>query len=234
MTTKHVSNKTSKKQELSEFLGKANQLPQRLVDSVNSNGRIIFALDATASRQASWDRACQLQSEMFSATDTMGGIQLQLCYYRGFNEFNFSPWLQDSNALRHFMHGVQCQGGHTQLEQVLNHSLREHADKAIQALIIITDAVEEDVDRLCNKAGQMGIMKIPIFIFQEGFDPTAQRCFKQLAKISNGAYANFNDQSAKQLADLLAAVATYAAGGHSALQKLNSSSAKQLLQQLRP
>lgn len=195
---------------------------------------MIFALDATASRQPSWDQACQLQSEMFLATDNLGGIQLQLCYYRGFNEFHYSPWLQDGDALQRIMNAVQCLGGHTQIERVLMHALRENSDEAIKAVIIIADAVEEDVDRLCEKSGQLGMMKIPIFVFQEGFDKNAKNCFQQMAKLSNGAYANFNEQSAQHLSDLLGAVATYAAGGRSALLKLNSASAKQLLQQLRP
>lgn len=234
MSTKQVSKKPGDKQALSQFLAKTRQLPQRAVSDSQTNSRMIFALDATASRQPSWDRACQLQSEMFLATSNLGGIQLQLCYYRGFNEFHYSPWLQDSAALQRTMNAVQCLGGYTQIERVLTHSLRENSDKAVKAVIIIADAVEEATDRLCEKAGQLGMMKIPIFVFQEGFDKSAKTCFQQLAKLSNGAYANFDEHSAQQLSELLGAVATYAAGGRSALQRLNSTSAQQLLLQLGP
>lgn len=233
MSAKQVSKNPASKQALSQFLAKTRQLPQRTISDSRPSNRMIFALDATASRQPSWDRACQLQSEMFLATNQLGGIQLQLCYYRGFNEFHHSPWLQDSAALQQTMNAVQCLGGYTQIERVLTHALRENSAETVKAVIIIADAVEEGFDLLCEKAGQLGMMKIPIFIFQEGFDKNAKDCFQQLAKLSNGAYANFNEQSAQHLSELLGAVATYAAGGRSALERLNSTSARQLLQQLR-
>lgn len=54
-------------------------------------GRLIFAIDATASRQPSWDRACQLQGEMFLAVRDVGGLAVSLAYYRGFQEFAATP-----------------------------------------------------------------------------------------------------------------------------------------------
>jgi hypothetical protein len=35
----------------------------------NGRGRLIFALDATASREPTWDRASHLQAEMFKETE---------------------------------------------------------------------------------------------------------------------------------------------------------------------
>jgi len=37
-----------------------------------ARGRLLFIMDATASRQPSWDRACHLMAEMFAATRAMG------------------------------------------------------------------------------------------------------------------------------------------------------------------
>ena len=233
MSSDKLPNKRSSNTEISRFLSGANTLPQRHSTATSRRGRVIFALDATASRQPSWDRACQLQGQMFIATDALGGLQLQLCYYCGFHEFHHSPWLTDSRSLLKTMSAVQCLGGYTQLERVLDHSLAEHHHTPVQAVIIIGDAVEEKVDKLCAKAGQLGLLGVPLFMFQEGGDSAARQCFQQMAQLSKGAYAAFDEHSAGELADLLAAVATFASGGHDALQRLQSGAAKQLLQQLK-
>lgn len=220
--------------ELSAFLTRSKQLPQRSDGAVRRLSRMIFALDATASRQASWDRACKLQGEMFVATERIGGLQLQLCYYRGFNEFITSAWLLDSRSLLDNMHRAQCRGGRTQLQRVLDHAVQQHSQEPVRAVIIIADAVEESVDTLCAKAGKMGLLNIPLFMFQEGRDTATEQCFQQMAALSRGAYAHFDEHSAATMIDLLAAAATFAAGGSDALQKLGSASAQQLLRQMRP
>jgi hypothetical protein len=225
--------KQSSNSELSAFLARSAQLPQRSNSAPRKLGRMIFALDATASRQASWDRACALQGEMFIATEQLGGLQLQLCYYRGFKEFIASDWLVDSRSLLQHMHRARCRGGYTQLQRVLDHALQQHSQEPIKAVIIIADAVEESIDALCAKAGKMGVLNIPLFMFQEGRDSVTQQCFQQMATLSRGAYAHFDERSAATMIDLLGAAATFAAGGSDALQKLGSASAQQLLRQMR-
>jgi hypothetical protein len=231
MSSNHFPDKRSNSKAIDQFINKANTLPQRT--STKASGRLIFALDATASRQASWDRACQIQGQMFQASDRLGGLQLQLCYYLGFHEFHCSPWLQDSRTLLRTMNTVRCLGGHTQLERVLDHALTEHQQQPVQAVIIIGDANEENMDKLCAKAGKLGMLGVPLFMFQEGFDSSVKQCFQQMALLSKGAYATFDEHSAGELAELLSAVATFASGGFAALRQLQSSSAQQLLQQLK-
>ena len=51
------------------------------------SGRLLFGMDATASREPTWDRACRIQGEMFAETAALGGLAIQLAYYRGFGEF---------------------------------------------------------------------------------------------------------------------------------------------------
>jgi hypothetical protein len=231
MSSDQPSKQRSSNTAITAFIHNANKLPQRQSDG--GIARLIFAMDATASRQPSWDRACQLQNQMFQATAKLGGLQLQLCYYCGINQFHFSPWLQDSHALGETMSAVQCLGGYTQLERVLDHSLSENAAKPLQAVIIIGDAVEESVDKLCAKAGKLGLLGVPLFMFLEGSDIAAKQCFQQMALLSKGTYASFDENSAAELAELLAAVATYASGGFSALLNLHSNAAKHLLEQLK-
>jgi hypothetical protein len=180
-------------------------------------GRLIFALDATASRQPSWDRACRIQGEMFEATAALGGLDVKLVYYRGFNECKASRWMANAADLHRVMRAVSCIGGETQIERVLAHAIAENQKQRVGALVFVGDAMEEKVDRLCQLAGELGLKGVPIFLFHEGGDAVAAGAFQQMAKLSRGAYLRFDLASADRLKDLLGAVAVYAAGGYRAL-----------------
>lgn len=183
-------------------------------------GRLMFAMDATASREPSWDRACSLQAEMFDAAGDEGGLQVQLVYFRGFHEFHTSPWLSDTRDLSLIMTRVRCAGGLTQIDRVLRHALLETASTPVDALVYVGDCMEESVDTLCQRAGELGLQGVPAFVFQEGNDDIAEKAFRQLARLTRGAYCHFDAGSAEQLRELLRAVAVFAAGGRKALQRL--------------
>ena len=200
---------------VSAFLHKVAATPA--FKPAGQRGRLIFALDATASREPTWDRACQIQGEMFTETAALGGLEIQMVFYRGFGEFRATPWLANSEALVRHMTAVFCLGGHTQIENVLRHAVRETTKKKVDALVFVGDCIEEDVDRVCQLAGELGVLGVPAFLFQEGAEPNAMRAFRQVAKLTNGAYSRFDSSSARQLRDLLRAVAVYAAGGRRAL-----------------
>jgi hypothetical protein len=202
--------------EVDAFLAKVASTPAARADG--ARGRLIFAMDATASREPTWDRACHIQSEMFLETDALGGLNVQLCYYRGFREFNAMPWLGSSVELLKQMRSVHCAGGMTQIERVLEHAGGESRKKKVDALVFVGDCMEENVDRLCHLAGELGILGVPAFMFHEGDDAAAQRTFHEIARLSGGAYCRFDASSARQLRDLLSAVAVYAAGGRKALE----------------
>lgn len=219
----------SSRSDIQAFLNKVDQLPST---QGNQAGRLIFAIDATASRQGTWDMACGIQGEMFSATQKLGGINTQLCYYRGLNEFHASPWYRQSKDLLGQMNQVSCLGGHTQIARVLQHALNETQVNKVNAVIFIGDACEENADTLTNLAGQLGLRGVPLFIFHEGLDNQVKKVFQQLAKLSSGAYLPFNMNSAKALSALLGAIAVYASGGLKALKQQNNSAAVQLLSQL--
>jgi hypothetical protein len=182
-----------------------------------AKGRLLFAMDATASREPTWDRACQIQGEMFSETAALGGLQVKLAFFRGFGEFRATGWIGNSAELVRKMTAVHCLGGHTQINRVLEHTLAETKKKPVSAVVYIGDAMEEEADDLCALAGELGVRKVPVFVFQEGRDPLARSTFRQLAKLSGGAYCQFDSSSAQQLRHLLSAVAVYAAGGRRAL-----------------
>jgi len=207
----------SSENDVAAFLQKANQLAA-LKPKKNARGRLIFSLDATMSRQHTWDLACHIQSEMFEAVETVGGLDIQLNYFRGFRECRSSPWVSETNALRDYMGRISCKGGKTQIKKVLVNALQEQSKKPVDALVFIGDAMEENLDILCDKAGELGLLGVPLFVFQEGREPTTERAFRELARLSKGAYARFDQESAQQLAELLKAVAVFAAGGVQALE----------------
>jgi hypothetical protein len=189
--------------------------PQR---RAGERGRLIFAMDATASREPTWDTAIHIQAEMFSETAALGGLEVQLAWYRGFGEFRASEWVSDSNALVARMTGVRCLAGKTQIARVLKNAIVEATRGRVGALVFVGDAMEEKLDALGDLAGRLGLLGVRAFIFHEGRDATAGRAFQHIARLTGGACCRFDASSAKQLRELLAAVAVYAAGGRAALE----------------
>jgi hypothetical protein len=205
----------STRAEVADFLAKVKSMP---VVRSGGTGRLIFAMDATASREPTWDRACRIQGEMFTATKELGGLEIQLVWYRGFGEFVASPWIADSKALVARMTDVHCRAGETQIARVLEHAIAETGRRKVNAVVFVGDCVEESADALCGLAGKLGLLGVPVFIFHEGGEPVARRCFEEIARLTKGAYCPFDSASADMLRDLLAAVASFAAGGRAALE----------------
>ena len=191
--------------------------------------RLIFALDATHSRQPSWDMACSLQAEMFDEVGKLGGLDVQLVYYRGGSECRASHWTSDAHELAQKMRQNQCMAGQTQIGKVLSHIRREHALASVAAAVFIGDAVEEPPSQLYDAAG----LGVPLYMLQEGNDKNVADVFKQLAHLTHGAHLQFRPGAARELADLLRAIAVVAAGGVKALADLNSDAARKLLGQMK-
>jgi hypothetical protein len=212
--------------EIASFLKAAGLATQ------SQSGRLIFALDATMSRQPTWDSAVTIQATMFDAVAKTGGLSVQLMYFRGIDECRASKWVINAGALRHLMLGIQCQSGQTQIAKILDHACRETAKAKVSALVYIGDALEESVQLLCQKAGELGLKGVRCFFFQEGYDVTAENCFREMARLTGGAYFHLGPDSAKELAELLAAVAVYAQGGLQALSNSGRREARLLLEQM--
>jgi hypothetical protein len=225
---KQLPEKTSTAQDVDAFLAKLATTPN--LKAADQRGRLIFALDATASRQPTWDHAAQIQGEMFMATAALGGLELQLCFYRGFGEFKVSQWLTRSQDLVRLMTSVHCRAGETQIRKVLSHAANETRRRKVSALVFVGDCVEENVDRLGALAGELGVHGVPAFMFHEGRDQHAAFVFKEIARLSGGAYCRFDTGSASALKDLLRAVAVFAAGGRKALEDFATRSKGEVLQ----
>lgn len=200
------------------------ELERRAPLSAERRGRLIFGLDATMSRQPAWDLACSLQMEMFEEAARIGGLDVQLIYYRGLGECRASPWMTDGARLGALMARIQCQGGRTQIGRVLRHTASQAAKGPVGALVFVGDAMEENVDALCAEAGPLALRGVPAFMFQEGADPTTERAFREIARLTKGAYCRFDAGASAELRALLRAAASYAAGGAKALAALAGAS----------
>ncbi len=198
--------------------------------------RILFALDATASREPTWDLAMNLHAELFqAAAGSLGAnMAVQLIYYRGFNEFHASPWSASPAELLQRMTGVSCHGGLTQIQRVLDHALAEAKRQPVKAAVFIGDACEEPSGALAAAAGRLALFKLPLFVFQEGDDPIVSQAFRDIARITGGAHAPFAPGSADRLRALFGAVARYAAQGRAGVRELDHDAARSLLAQLPP
>jgi hypothetical protein len=171
---------------------------------------------------------------MFSETAALGTLAVQLAFYRGFGEFKATPFETDSDGLLRRMTRVYCLGGHTQIAKVLRHALSENGREKVNALVFVGDCCEESIDELCHLAGELGLHGVPAFMFHEGADGQAERAFRQIARLSGGAYCNFDASSARLLRDLLSAVAVFAVGGRPALEHHQKRTGKTVLRLAAP
>jgi hypothetical protein len=228
----HTPSLTSTSEDISAFVAKARAMSPH---AAGARGRLVFALDATMSRQPTWDMACALQADMFREAAAVGSLDIRLVYYRGFNECRATGWISDSSQLARLMGRIDCRGGNTQIGKVLSDARREAVGSGIRAVVFVGDAMEEAVDELCAKAGELGLLKVPVFMFQEGHDGTAEQAFREIARLSGGAWCRFDPGAAAQLRELLRAAAAFAAGGREALLRLSKTAggAAQLLGQMK-
>lgn len=218
--------------EIAAFLADLKRVQPAL--ATGRRGRLIFAMDATMSRQPTWDLALSLQAEMFKAVDRTGGLSVQLAYFRGMGEARTSRWTDEAGELARLMTTVSCRGGATQIGRMLEHARDEHARMPVNAFVFVGDAMEEPIDRLCATAGEMGLRHLPAFMFQEGTSRSVETAFREIARLSGGAHAAFGQGSADELRALLAAVAVYASGGLAALTGRPGVGAQKLIEQLKP
>lgn len=200
------------------FIETARRTPAQRTGT--GRGRLIFALDATMSRQPTWTLAADLQGRMFDVTEALGGLDVQLVYYRGFGECRASPFVSRGAGLAAYMRRLKVAGGRTQIGRVLAHGIAESSREKVGALVFVGDALEERPDELCAQAGELALLGTKLFMFQEGHDRHVAAGFKEMARLTNGAYGRFDASAPDVLAALLAAAAAYAAGGREALAAL--------------
>ena len=180
------------------------------------------------------DRACKLQVGMFKEAAAIGGLEVQLIYYRGMNECQASRWISHHDQLRAIMERIHVRSGETQIRRILEHTRRETFRNKVHALVFVGDAMEEIAETLYGPARELGRLGTPAFMFQEDDDDDVEIVFRKIAQLTGGAYSRFDSGAAAQLAELLRAVAVFATGGALALADMpGNKSAARLLSQMK-
>lgn len=174
-----------------------------------------------------------MHQALFDVAREDEALAIQLCYFRGVMEFNASPWMTESAPLLDALDAVYCQGGATQIERLLKHSLDEYrGNTSIKAIVYVGDAVEENPETLNALAVKCRLARRPLLLFQEGRDATASRSFASMAALSNGAHVQLDDASGDRLRELLKSAVRFVVGGRKALRGSNTESDKLLLTKL--
>jgi hypothetical protein len=210
-----IAPRSSTKLDIEAFLDAAAKLPAA---ASAGRGRLVFALDATMSRQATWDIAQSVQGRMFVTAAAHGGLDVQLVYYRGLSECKASSFVTGGERLASLMMKIAVGAGQTQIVKVLRHVIDETRRSPVRALVFVGDAMEESLDLLAGLAAELGLLGVKAFLFQEGHDKAAEHAFRKIAMLTGGAYAKFDLSSPDKLVALLSAAAAYAAGGRRALE----------------
>ena len=143
-----------------------------------TRARLMFAIDATASREPTWDMASSLTAQMFDAVAGIGGLAVQLVHYRGRSDFVASRWMSDPRELAAMMSRVMCRSGLTQIGKVITHAHAEGARNKLNAVVLVSDACEENPAELYAAACRL---KTPVFAFQEGDDEVVADIYGQIA-----------------------------------------------------
>ena len=183
---------------------------------------LIIGLDATASREHCWDIATQLQSEMFQAAASAGGLEAQLVYYRGLPGFRRRVQSVSLDRRRRGAGEADVQdpllvGRHANRLRSQTCAAGSRSAQSRRSGFV-GDAAEEPRSQLISPARELAGAGVPAFMFLEGEDPTARSIFQEIASVTGGAFGHFDQNSARMLADLLKAVAAFAAGGRLALE----------------
>ena len=123
----------SKSSDVQNFLSEVAATP-----SSAGNAHMIFALDATASRESTWSVARQLHTEMYLSARSLGGMNLQLCYFRGFAEFFSSRRESNADEIVRTMAEISCEAGATQIERVLAHAINESQIRSVKCVVSVS------------------------------------------------------------------------------------------------
>jgi hypothetical protein len=179
--------------------------------------RLVFAVDATASREPAWAAARQVTDALVKALP--GQLDVALAVHGGSRVHTFTPFTSNAATLRDRAAGVACQAGMTRLLPILSTSLKH---PAVRVVIYIGDVFEESVIQGRRLADNMGQRGTKLIVLHDTADPAARldaEVFWDLAKRTGGCVLPFNASASGRLRELLSAVAVYAVGGETLLQE---------------
>jgi hypothetical protein len=190
--------------------------------------RLVFAIDATASRDRAWEAAKQVTDCIFRAAP--GGIEVALAVHSGGKLARFSPFHPHVDNIRDEAAGVACVAGPTRMLDIMEETLRR---TGVKALVYIGDCFEEDMERGLAVAERLGLRGIKLVVLHDTTTggTGSGGAFRMMAARAGGLVLPFDMSSLDRLADALSAVGAYVAGGPDRLRamRLDSPAARLLL-----
>lgn len=196
----------------------------------SNSPKLLFTMDATISRQTCWSMARELTVGMFQAVPE--GLEIALGYHSGGRVQEITPFSSNYQLFSQQILSVECAAGLTDLNGILSSSLNFNRLKVI---IYIGDCYEENLSQGISLAQKLKLQGTKIFLFHDngsvGYNTAeGKEAFEKIAQANGGAVFSFDSSSPAVVAELLAAIAYYAAKGLEALKQLKSSGATKLLQ----
>jgi hypothetical protein len=191
----------------------APQLPATAV----TRPRLIFGVDATASREPAWAAARTVTDALVKALP--GELDVALAVHGGSMLHTFTEFTANPNTLRDRAAGIACISGMTRLLPILSRAL---SNAGVRVVVYIGDVFEESPGRGRKLADAMGLKGIKLIVLHDTADWNARRdaeVFLDLARRTGGCVVPFDANAAARLRELLAAVAVYAVGGAEMLEE---------------
>src|SRR5580658_5305311 len=182
-----------------------------------SRPRLVFAVDATASREPAWKAARQVTDALVKALP--GELDVALAVHGGSRVHTFTAFTNDAATLRDRAAGVSCEAGLTRLLPILSASLKQ---PSVRVIVYIGDVFEENLSHGRNLADSLGQRGTKLIVLHDTADPSARRdaeLFWDLAKRTGGCVLPFDASAPGRLRDILSAVAVYAVGGEKLLRE---------------
>jgi len=65
---------------------------------------------------------------LFVAAEGLGGLDVRLAFYRGFDEFKVSRWTSDGRELARLMGSIRCLAGRTQIGRMLRYASEQRRE----------------------------------------------------------------------------------------------------------
>jgi hypothetical protein len=182
--------------------------------------RLIFGVDATASREPAWAAARSVTDALVRALP--GELDVALAVHGGSRLHTFTPFTSNPATLRDRAAGLGCIAGYTRMLPILDRAMTE---PGVRVVVYIGDVFEESLSKARRLADTMGLKSIRLFVLHDTADWTARRdgdLFADLARRTGGCVLPFDANAPDRLRDLLGAVAVYAVGGERLLHERRS------------
>jgi hypothetical protein len=179
--------------------------------------RLVFAVDATASREPAWAAARKVTDALVKALP--GELDVALAVHGGSRVHTFTGFTNDPATLRDRAAGVTCEAGITRLLPILSASLKQ---SSVRVIVYIGDVFEESIPQGRHLADSLGLRGTKLIVLHDTADPSARRdaeVFWDLAKRTGGCVLPFDASASGRLRDILSAVAVYAVGGEKLLRE---------------